>query len=51
MHAKVSAGVGNRDTETHMNETAVAFARTYVLIEIVTHFKKLRTQVLEMGKK
>jgi len=51
MHAKMSAGVGNRETETHLNETAVAFARTYVLIEIVTHFKKLRTKVLEMGKK
>lgn len=42
MHAKIGAGVGNRDTETHKNETAVAFARTYVLVEIVTHFKKLR---------
>jgi hypothetical protein len=47
MHAKINAGVGNRDTETHMNETAVAFARTYILIEIVNHFKSLRKKVLE----
>lgn len=48
---KMTAGVGSRDTETHKNETALAFARTYILHETIKEFIDLRNIVNEERKK
>ena len=48
---KMTAGVGNRDTETHRNETALAFARTYILLEVLKDFQTLREKVNQEHKK
>ena len=47
----MTAGVGSRETESHMNECALAFSRTYILLETITTYKKLKNKVEHERKK